>query len=121
MLHKKMERPVVLVVEDEPLVRLDIALALVDAGFSVIEVPDADQALALMIERERIGMVFTDVELPGTLDGLELASRIKRDWPGVPVVVTSGRVRDTEGVADVFIPKPYLHEQVISQARTLAA
>lgn len=121
MLQRKQSQPLVLVVEDEPLVRLDITLAMVDAGFSVIEVPDAEQALELLEQRQSIGLVFTDVELGGTIDGLELASRIKTAWPHIPVMVTSGRVAPEGEVADNFIAKPYNPQAVISQARALAA
>lgn len=115
------DHPLVLVVEDEPLVRLDITLAMVDAGFSVIEVPDAEQAIELLETRRSIGLVFTDVELAGGIDGFALASRIKSDWPHIPVLVTSGCARPERGIADKFIPKPYSTAAVISEARALAA
>lgn len=121
MLQRKDSHPLVLVVEDEPLVRLDVTLALVDAGFSVIEVPDADEALELLESRHNIGLVFTDVELPGSLSGLDLAHLIKERWPDIPVLVTSGRVREVGEDADLFIPKPYDTNAVISQARQFAA
>ncbi|WP_244504922.1 response regulator [Pelagibacterium luteolum] len=112
--------PLVLVVEDEPLVRMDITLALVDAGFSVIEVPDADEALELLESRNSIRLVFTDVELPGTLNGLDLAHTIKARWPQIAVLVTSGRVTVEDEDADLFIPKPYDTSMVIDQARSFA-
>ncbi|WP_332713318.1 response regulator [Pelagibacterium mangrovi] len=121
MFKRKKSPPLVLVVEDEPLVRLDITLAMVDAGFSVIEVPDAEQALELLETRRSIGLVFTDVELAGKIDGLELASRVKTDWPHIPVMVTSGRAAPGAEIADNFFPKPYNAQAVISQARALAA
>lgn len=121
MLKRKKSPPLVLVVEDEPLIRLDITLAMVDAGFAVIEVPDAEQALELLETRKSIGLVFTDVELAGEIDGLELASRVKSDWPHIPVMVTSGRINPEPAIADNFIAKPYNTTSVISQARALAA
>ncbi|WP_417578961.1 response regulator [Pelagibacterium sp.] len=120
MLQRK-DAPLILVVEDEPLVRLDITLAMVDAGFSVIEVPDAEQAIDLLESRHSIGLVFTDVELAGSLDGFELAEQIKTRWPHIPVLVTSGRATPKPEIADSFIPKPYDTSAVISQARELAA
>lgn len=113
--------PLVLVVEDEPLVRLDIALAMVDAGFAVIEVPDAEQALDLLESRQSIGLVFTDIELAGPLSGLDLARRIKQRWPHIPVLVTSGRTTLQDRPGDGFIAKPYSTQAVISRARVLAA
>ncbi|WMT92229.1 response regulator [Pelagibacterium sp. H642] len=121
MLKRKQSQPLVLVVEDEPLVRLDITLAMVDAGFAVIEVPDAEQALELLQTRKSIGLVFTDVELAGKIDGLELASRVKSDWPHIKVMVTSGQATPDREVADDFIPKPYNTQAVVSHARALAA
>lgn len=121
MLKRKKSQPLVLVVEDEPLVRLDITLAMVDAGFAVIEVPDAEQALELLETRKSIGLVFTDVELAGKIDGLELANRVKTDWPHIPVMVTSGSATPGPDLADNFIAKPYNPQAVISQARALAA
>ncbi|MEQ8446900.1 MAG: response regulator [Pelagibacterium sp.] len=113
--------PLILVVEDEPLVRLDITLAMVDAGFSVIEVPDAEQAIELLETRGSIGLVFTDVELAGALSGFDLADEIEARWPHIPVLVTSGRAVPKDELADRFIAKPYDTDAVISQARALAA
>lgn len=122
MLNSNDSHPLILVVEDEPLVRLDVTLAFVDAGFSVIEVPDADEALELLQSRNSISLVFTDIELPGRLSGLDLAHLIKERWPDIPVLVTSGRVRlDQERDVDMFFPKPYDTRAVISEARNLAA
>lgn len=120
MLQRK-AAPLILVVEDEPLVRMDITLAMVDAGFSVIEVPDAEQALELLETRGSIGLVFTDVELAGALSGFDLADAVKERWPHIPVLVTSGRAAPREDIADSFIAKPYDTRAVISQARALAA
>ncbi|WP_421951868.1 response regulator [Pelagibacterium sp.] len=120
MLHRKAS-PLILVVEDEPLVRLDITLAMVDAGFSVIEVPDAEQAIELLETRGSIGLVFTDVELAGALNGFDLAETVKQRWPHIPVMVTSGRAEARADIAASFIAKPYDNRAVISQARALAA
>ncbi len=121
MSERTQSQPLVLVVEDEPLVRLDIALAFVDAGFSVIEVPDAEGAVELLDSGRHIGLIFTDVELQGDMNGLELAGLVKSRWPQIPVLITSGRVAVTETAGDCFIPKPYEPRAVISQARELAA
>lgn len=121
VLKRKTDYPLVLVVEDEPLVRLDITLAMVDAGFSVVEAPDAEEALELLETRHSIGLVFTDVELGGAIDGFALASRIKSAWPHIPVLVTSGQAEPEDEVADKFFPKPYNTDAVISEARALAS
>ncbi|SFK62263.1 response regulator [Methylocapsa palsarum] len=113
---KKRALPLVLVVEDEPYVRTASASMLEDAGFEVIEACDADEALRLLSVHPNVGVVFTDVEMPGSLDGLSLARRIHHDWPGIGVVVTSGRYGSSESIqdGDVFMPKPYHSADLIS-------
>ena len=110
-----LERPFItysiLVVEDDPLILMTAAEALRAAGFNVIEVETADEAAAILRAAETsVGVVFSDIETPGTLNGLELASVINDAWPSLPVVLTSGRVEPCpltlpQGVR--FIPKPY--------------
>lgn len=119
-MHKKLSPPAVLVVEDDPLVRLDIALAMSDAGFAVIEVPNADEALEILETRATVGVVFTDIEMPGTLDGLKLAEIIASRWPYIPVLVTSGHRRSDEIDPGHFFAKPYDNGKVISTVRSLA-
>jgi DNA-binding NtrC family response regulator len=103
----------VLVVEDEALVNLDIAEALRDEGFDVLQAYNGEQALILLHKRPDIRVVFTDVNLPGAVDGIILASEIERRWPHVEVLVTSAQRRtDLEQLAVVanygrFVPKPY--------------
>lgn len=113
--------PAVLVVEDDPLTRLDISLALSDAGFAVIEVGDGDSALEILETRQKVDVVFTDVEMPGQLDGLDLTRIIARRWPDLPVLVTSGHSSAEGFRKDRFFAKPYDPAQVISKARRLAA
>ncbi len=110
-----MERPFItysiLVVEDDPLILMTAAEALRAAGFNVIEVETADEAAAILRAAETpVGVVFSDIETPGALNGLELASVIYDAWPSLPVVLTSGRVKPCpstlpQGVH--FVPKPY--------------
>lgn len=113
--------PLVLVVEDDPLVRLDMALALSDAGFAVIEVPDAGEALEVLETRHTVGVVFTDVEMPGALDGLDLARIIAERWPEIAVLVTSGHRRAEAIDPRRFFPKPYDSRAVISRMQQLGA
>lgn len=103
-------RPIVLVVEDEPIVRLVARDTLEESGFEVIEAQTADEAVATLDERHDIAAVFTDVHMPGAVDGIELARMAPERWPGLKVCVTSGRARPD--VADLppdalFVPKPY--------------
>lgn len=102
--------PVVLVVEDEPFVRMMGADALQGAGFGVIEACDADEALRVLAARPDVCVVFTDVDMPGSLDGLALARRVHDCWPRIGVVVTSGRYLVAEEFmpyGDSFVSKPY--------------
>ena len=100
----------ILIVEDEPLLRLVNADMLSDAGFDVIEAANADEALRLLETMHDIAVVFTDVEMPGALDGFALAKRIETRWPDIGVVVTSGRrFPDVAMTAPMrcFVPKPF--------------
>ncbi|ANL57265.1 response regulator [Rhizobium phaseoli] len=106
----------VLVVEDEPLVRMVAAEFLRDAGFKIFEAANADEAIEMLHARADIHAVFTDIEMPGSLDGMGLAATIKERWPGIVVIVTSGRNQEDRGdppLGAAFITKPYLHDTVI--------
>ncbi len=108
-------QPTVLVVEDEGLVRLDAAETLRDAGFAVLEAANAEQALAVVARGADFDVLFTDINMPGRMDGLELARRVNRLKPGVRLLLTSGKVRPSGGeipTAGAFIPKPYSPDAV---------
>lgn len=108
--------PVVLVVEDEGLVRLMAVDMLEDEGFTVIEAATADAAWSVLESRDDVAILFTDVEMPGSMNGLDLARRVAARWPHIRLVITSGRVRLSEkAVPDhgTFVPKPYYSAQVI--------
>jgi DNA-binding NtrC family response regulator len=103
-------QPVVLLVEDEFLVRMAAADALMDAGFEVIETANAQAAQEILAHRTDIRVLFTDVRMPGPMNGLELATLVRRRWPHVLIVVTSGHLKPESGSLPdnaVFIPKPY--------------
>ena len=80
------KRPVVLIVEDEALIRIDAIDAIEAAGFDVIEAADAAQAIAILEQRSDIGLIFTDVQMPGSMDGLKLAHFVKDRWPPIKIV-----------------------------------
>jgi len=116
-------RMVILAVEDEPLVRMFIADFLDEAGFKVFEAVNADEAIILLQARPDVQAVVTDIGMPGSMNGLELAKVIQDRWPGIGVVVTSGRKRPgpddlSEKVA--FLAKPYLSDTVINVIRQMA-
>lgn len=113
--------PVVLVVEDEFFVREEAVWVLAEHGFEVLEAPNGAAALEVLAARPDVGIVFTDVFMPGEVDGLDLARIVGRRWPHIRVAVTSGRpARPEEWSPDsgCFIPKPYAPEVVV---RRLAA
>jgi CheY-like chemotaxis protein len=100
--------PHILVVEDEVLVRAVLADQLRVSGFSVIEASRADEALAYLRAGGPADLLFSDIQMPGSLNGLQLARQVRQDFPAVPIILTSGniRARDTEDLG-LFIPKPY--------------
>lgn len=102
----------VLVVEDEVLIRLALADELRTAGLLVVEAATADEALSYLDAGDPIDLVFSDVNMPGSLDGLGLARRMREDYPSLPIILTSGtpRSHDADGIG-LFIPKPYNVEQ----------
>jgi two-component system, response regulator PdtaR len=86
-------RPVVLLVEDEPVLRFFASDVLDDAGFAVIETGNADEALTWLEGRDDVRVIFTDIQMPGRLNGLDLAALVHRRWPGILILVVSGDVR----------------------------
>lgn len=100
--------PLVLIVEDDPLVREIAALAIEDAGLPYVEAADADEALEILKSRADVGVLFTDVNMPGALDGMDLAKLVHEQWPPIRLVVTSGRPLKSEVPDDgQFVAKPY--------------
>jgi len=106
----------VLVVEDEPLMRMVAASFIQDAGYETIEVADADQAIAILEARNDIRIVLADIDLRGSsMDGLKLAHAVRHRWPPVDLVLTSAltRPKKTELPArGRFLPKPYRVEDL---------
>jgi CheY-like chemotaxis protein len=90
-----LEGTTVLVAEDEALVRMFTADYLREAGYRVVEVSNATEALKELENTTGVRVLLTDVEMPGGMDGLELAREVQRRWPGMVILVTSGRVRPT--------------------------
>ena len=107
----------VLVVEDEPLVRMVAADALADGGIMAWEAGDAGEALEVLEQRPAIGVVFTDVNMPGEMDGLGLAHEVSAARPDVKIIVTSGAtlVSDEDLPKDgTFLAKPYPTERLVN-------
>jgi CheY-like chemotaxis protein len=118
------KRPTILVVEDEGLILQDTSETLRDAGFSVLEAANAEEALARVEARPDIRLVFTDVNMPGRMDGLELARCVHRLHPAIRLILTSGKSEVAkEDIPDDgdFIAKPYSPESVTRAVSRLLA
>ncbi|GEO16583.1 response regulator [Microvirga aerophila] len=115
--------PVVLLVEDEPLVRMTAADELEEAGFHVLEAANADVALAVLEARsDEVQVLFTDVHMPGSMDGMALAEQVHGRWPHVRLLISSGYARPkADEIPDDgrFVPKPYRAATIASQIHEL--
>lgn len=116
-----MPKPTVLVVEDEPLVRELILVEFEDAGFDVLQALDGEQAEALLESGERIDLLFTDLRLPGVIDGWDVALTARRLRPEIPVIYATGYLQtDPRRVAGSrIIAKPYRVSAIIEAAQEL--
>jgi CheY-like chemotaxis protein len=115
-------RPVVLIVEDELLIRLQAAQVISNAEFDVAEASSADEAIAILEARSDISVLFTDIQMPGSMDGLKLAAAVKGRWPPIKIVATSGLVDvrpEDLPEGGRFIPKPYHPDQLTEMFRKL--
>lgn len=82
----------VLIVEDDPLIRLGLASLVEEAGYDTIEAAGADEAIGQIERDPDIGVVITDVDMPGSMDGVRLAHFVRRRWPPIQLIVISGKV-----------------------------
>lgn len=112
---EKLKAPIALVVDDEPLILMDTADMIADEGYAVVEASTADQAYRFLDRHSSLQLLFTDVEMPGELDGFDLARIVGERWPHISVVVASGAA--VPGPGDIpdnatFINKPFTAELV---------
>src|ERR1700716_1782267 len=91
---------VVLVVEDEMLLRMRAVDMVEDAGFTSVEAVDADEAVAILESRSDIALLFTDIQMPGSMDGLKLAHAVHKRWPPIKIILVSGQLK----LANIDIP-----------------
>jgi CheY-like chemotaxis protein len=106
-------RPLVLIVEDELLLRIDAAEMIKAAGFEVVEAANADQAIEVLEARRDITVVFTDIQMPGSRDGLKLARAVRGRWPPIKIIATSGRLH----VGEMDLPRGTLSAQTLQSCR----
>ena len=114
--------PVVLIVEDELLLRMNAVDMIKSAGFEVVEAENADEAIEILEVRRDITVVFTDIQMPGSMDGLKLARAVRGRWPPIKIVATSGLV--DVGEKDLpeggrFLAKPYRSEELTEMLHEL--
>lgn len=112
--------PSILVVEDEALVRLDVLDALSDIGLPCYEAGDAEEALQELEEHPSIAVLFTDINMPGRIDGIGLAERVHLERPEIEIIVTSGgqQILDADLPANgTFLAKPYHPKRLMSLIR----
>ncbi len=114
------EAGVVLIVEDHLLVQITATAQIEDAGMATLVANDADEALQILATRNDVRTVFTDIDMPGTMDGLALAMVVRERWPDIRVVVTSGgKPRAVDGLPDdvAFFQKPYEYSAIVDELR----
>jgi CheY-like chemotaxis protein len=113
---------VVLIVEDEMLLRMRAVDMVEGAGYIPLEAVDADEAFAILESRSDIALLFTDIQMPGSMDGLRLAHSVRDRWPPIKIILVSGQVRPTaiEIPADsLFFGKPLEDRAMIAQLRNM--
>jgi CheY-like chemotaxis protein len=119
-----LENASILVVEDEAIIRMMAMDIVEDAGYSAVEASNADEAIIMLERCPDITVVLTDINMPGTMDGLELSRIIRVRWPLIGLIITSGRF--VAKVAQMpagahFIGKPYTPTQITDALRSCAA
>lgn len=114
--------PVVLLVEDEPLLRTVVCDFLMDQGVYVLEASNADEALEIMARRSDVKVLFTDINMPGLLDGVELAADVAWRFPGLQLLLTTGKGMPPLSRIPVgcdFVPKPYDLDKLAARISSL--
>jgi two-component system, response regulator PdtaR len=112
------DHPTILVAEDDMLLRLHATDLLEENGYTVLEANSAEEALRVMETRKDVRLLFTDIQMPPGIDGLELARQVHRRWPKVLLVITSGQMQPTKAeIADdgQFIRKPYRAQELLGK------
>lgn len=112
----------VLLVEDEPIIRMIGSDALEDAGYEVIEARDADEAVRILEAAGEVHVLFTDIRMPGSMDGLALARLVHERWPAMKILITSGDTFPRAAQipdAGHFLPKPYRLDALQNEVTSL--
>ena len=113
--------PLILVVEDEELLRLLAVEVVEEAGFVPLVAANADEAISVLEEHSDISLLFTDIHMPGSMDGVKLAHAVRHRWPPIKIIIVSGKVRLSEDDMPTnsrFFAKPYRAEHLIAELRS---
>ena len=113
---------IVLVVEDEMLLRMKVVDMVEDAGYIPVEAVDADEAMAVLRSRSDIALMLTDVQMPGSMNGLELAHAVHERWPPIKIILASGQLKLS--VSEIpqdsrFFGKPLQSAEIIAEMRNM--
>jgi CheY-like chemotaxis protein len=112
----------VLIVEDEPILRMMAVDLVENAGFQALEAANADEAVRILESRDDIRLIFTDVDMPGSMDGLRLAAHVRGRWPPIDIIITSGHCEVKPGQVPErgrFFRKPYAPTEIIDVIREM--
>jgi CheY-like chemotaxis protein len=115
---------IVLVVEDEPMQRMMAVDLVEDAGFEAVQAMGSNDAVRILESRPDIRIVFTDIDMPGGLDGMKLAAMIRDRWPPIELIIISGKRRPSPAdlpARGVFFTKPYKREEITAAMQRFAA
>jgi len=111
----------ILIVEDEPLLLMDISEELERHGYEVLQAANSDGAIKILEARDDIQTIFTDIDVPGSMDGLKLAAAVRDRWPPINIIITTGMRAphaDDMPARSLFVEKPYRNAQVLEAFRS---
>jgi CheY-like chemotaxis protein len=122
VLERPLILPIVLVVEDDMMLRMRAVDMVADAGYSSVEAVDADEAFAILQARSDIALLFTDIQMPGSMDGLQLAHAVHERWPLLKIILVSGQL-ELSGIQiprdSRFFGKPLVSGQMIAEMQNM--
>jgi CheY-like chemotaxis protein len=124
MTSDSLPKVVVLVVEDEPLLRMNTVDVVEDAGFEVIEAANATQAMTVLEARDDISIILSDIDMPPGIDGMKLVAIVRNRWPPIEIILVSGQLASAEvQLPDrgVFFSKPYRPHDLVATMTRMAA
>ena len=122
--ESQLVQKLVLIVEDDEFIRMDAVDIFESAGYRVLEASTADRALEHLQQHDDIALIFTDIEMPGSMDGLELSALVRDRWPPIGIIIVSGRARPLSEQLPVFarfLAKPYTPGQISDAVQRVLA